>query len=411
MVSLRLLKPAITLPILLIAGCVSFLPLPLSPIPILTKAFPETVVGPGNVQRAYTIKGDTFAYPQIGLEVSRPGVTDWEFVPGNNAVTVRLRNNVAGTEPRPSVAVQLLPLPEGTDVEASKVSDLVNLQKGNAAVTTSLRFLHGTLSDAWTITQPDPGTGLVATVFRVYVTQPNLLVLLTASADRGTFMTLAPKLSQILESVKLPNLAAGATPVPPPGLAPGLAARVVGAVYKDPGVGASITKADDNWVYGLSGGNVAIRRGGVAQGFDPTPQLTLTLAQSDGLDIKKVKEADLASLKADKIVPTTKTRTVGGVVGEEWTFSQPDVLGKPGTGKRVYLQTGKTVALIECTTLTAYNTAVQADFDKMIDSLTLPVAADAAATGAATPKPDAAATGAATPKPDAAATKAASPKP
>lgn len=370
-----------------LAGCASFLPLPLSPIPILTKAFPETVTGPGNVQRAYTIKNDTFAYPQVGLEVTRPGVLDWEFVPGNNAVTVRTRNNLGGTEPRPAFTAQLIPLPAGTDVEASKVTDLVNLQKAGASVTTVPRFIAGTLGDAWTIAQPDEQTGIVATVLRVYITQPDQLVLLTATADRDTFRKLAPKFAQMLQTIKLPTLAPGATPVPPPPLAPGLAARVAGQVYTDPGVGASLSKADDNWVFGLSGGNVAIRRGGVAQGIDPTPQLTLTLAQSDTLDVKKVEEADTANLQADGITPTVKSRTVGGVTGDEWTFSQPDVLGQPATVQRVYLQTGKTVALLEATTLTKYATAVQTDIDKMIDSLTLPVAADGAASGAATPTP------------------------
>jgi hypothetical protein len=249
------------------------------------------------------------------------------------------------------------------------------------------RFVAGTLGDAWDITQPDPKTGLVATVLRIYITMPDLLVLLTATADRGTFKTLAPKFAQMVQTIKLPTPAPGATPVPPPPLAPGLAARVQGQVYKDPQVGATLSKADDNWVFGLSGGNVAIRRGGVAKGIDPTPQLTLTLAQSDTLDVKKVEEADTASLKADGITPTVKPRTVGGVAGDEWTFSQPDVLGEPSTVKRVYLQSGKTVALLEATTLTKYATAVQADFDKMIDSLTLPAAADGAASGAASPKP------------------------
>jgi hypothetical protein len=303
-------------------------------------------------------------------------------------VTVQVRNNLGGTEPRPSVAVQLLPLPEGTDVEAAKVDDLLNLQKGGANVTTVPRFLNGNLADAWTILQTDPKTGTVAKVLRLYVTLPgSLLVVITAQADQGTFPTFAPKFEQIITKTKLPAPAAGATPVPPPPLAPGLAAQITGETFKNPQVGASLTKADQNWVFGLSGGTVAVRRAGVAQGFDPTPQLTLTLAQSASLDIAKVKEADLATLKAQNITPTTKARTVNGLVGEEWVFNQPDVLGKPGTVKRYYVQSGQTVALLEATTLTVYNASVSADFDKMIDSLTLPAAADAGATTAASPKP------------------------
>jgi hypothetical protein len=393
---------------LLVTGCVSFLPLPLSPISILTKEFPPKIPGAAAAVD-YTINNDVFAYPALNLAVTRPNALDWGFFARNGFVIVQVRNNLSGTEPPPSLLVEPLGVPK--DIPTALLSELSDLQKKNAQQSAAWRTIAGVVSEAWTIFEPDTKTGLVAKKLRIYVVLPTMFAILESVADQGTFATYAPAFTQMLSTIKLPVAPAG-TPPEAPGLSPLVAPGLKGESYVDPTSGVSLTRANAKWFFGLGGANgalpiVALRRAGVATGIDPFPQLNLTAIKAGpGVDLAKTKQAQRKALDSVKIPVTVVSRQINGFTAEQWTFDLPDILGKMGTTRRVYLQNSAAVVILEATAIKSDFPTVEAELDQMITGVTLPAGtavADGSATGSATTTP--VATAAANP----AATSAAKP--
>lgn len=362
-----------------LAGCVSFLPLPVSPFQVMTKDFPPEVVGPGGAQRDYTIKGDTFAYPTVGFSVNRPDSANWEFVPGNSSVTIQVRDGITSTEPRPGMVVQLVSLPSGFDVEGSKVSDLVNFQKANASVTISPRVIDGSYGDAWTISASNPQTNTALTTLRIYVTLPTVLVIVQASGDPSTVQQLGPYFAQMMNSIKLPTLPAGTAPLPVP-VSPLVAGKIKGDVLTDPVTGVTLTRADANWSFGpgqlapgMSDVVPAVRRLGVAAGVNAQPEMTMTTAASpDAATLPKLIYNQLALFKQAKVAVTVAKRTVNGNQGQQLTYDLPDALGTLETVRKVFFQNSKALVILEAHAVKTDFAKVSADFDKMIDGVTLP---------------------------------------
>jgi hypothetical protein len=397
---------------LAISGCVSFLPLPLSPISILSKEFPPRIPGAGGTNGDYTINNDVFAYPQLNLSVTRPNGIDWGFFPRNGFLIVQLRNNLSGTEPAPSLLVEPLGVPK--DIPGALVSELSDLQKKNDQQSAAWRTINGVVSEAWTIYEPDAKTGLVAKKLRIYVALPTMFAILESVADQGTFATYAPAFTSMLTNIKLPTAPAGTPPVAP-GLSPLVAPGVKGESYTDAASGVTLTRANANWFFGLAGANgalpiLALRRAGVAAGLDPFPQLNLTALKAAGVNLAKQKQTQRAALDTAKVPVTVVSRQINGFNAEQWTFDIPDILGKPATTRRIYVQNSAAVVILEATAIKSDFATVEAELDQMITSLVLPTGtavADgtATATPAATPAATPGATSAATP----AATRAASP--
>jgi hypothetical protein len=201
----RVLLPLLLAPVAL-AGCDVATPLPLTPVQIIQGAWPaesDTPVATAS-QRNYTIKGDTFAFPALGLSVTRASQKDWEFIPGNNSVSVKYR--VPGDEPNPALTISLISIPAGTDIAASEQTDLNNLKTGGATVTTDKRTVAGVEGDQWTILQTDPNSQIDVTTIRVYLIQGQVLTLVQAQASQATFNTLKADFDKMIDSITLPKV-------------------------------------------------------------------------------------------------------------------------------------------------------------------------------------------------------------
>jgi hypothetical protein len=156
----------------------------------------------------------------------------------------------------------------------------------------------------------------------------------------------------------------------------------VGDTFSYKQLGFAITRASQkDWEFLPANNAVVVRYR--ADGPEPRPTLSVQLlplsADTLNQDLATV-EADLKQKGAGDITKTD--RTVAGVPGQQWVFDQKDTTG--GTdievhNERVYVPipnslVGPLLALVSIQTATSDFTAHEADFDKMIDSIVLPVA-------------------------------------
>ncbi|HEY9724750.1 MAG TPA: hypothetical protein V6D47_22295 [Oscillatoriaceae cyanobacterium] len=196
---------------LLLAGCDVPTPLPLTPVQVIQGAWPpKTPPAAVAAQRNYTITGNTFAFPALGFSIGRPDANDWQFVPGNNAVSVETRDNSGGV--RPALTINFVALPAGTDVPTQIQADEQNLQQGGATLgANATRTVSGVSGTDVTYTQSDPQSGLATKNERIYLTVDNTIVLVQVQAASSDFDALKPDFDQIIASIVLPGVSAQAS--------------------------------------------------------------------------------------------------------------------------------------------------------------------------------------------------------
>ena len=197
---------------LLLSGCSVATPLPITPIQMMDGTWPPpavNVASAGESEKAYTHKGDTMTITATGMAVTRASQEKWEFLPdlGKNAIHVLYR--IQGEEPRPSLTVQLIDLPPGTDVGAALGVDKQNLEAAGVTIAQSTSSVGGLPGEAWDMGQTDPQSGITVRTLRIYVLIDQLtLALVQAQASEATFMELEADFTKMIQTVVLPQPAA-----------------------------------------------------------------------------------------------------------------------------------------------------------------------------------------------------------
>jgi hypothetical protein len=157
---------------------------------------------------------------------------------------------------------------------------------------------------------------------------------------------------------------------------------IVGDTFSYKQLGFSITRASQkDWEFIPANNAVVVRYR--AEGAEPRPTLSVQLLPLNTATFDQDLATVEADLKKNGVADITKAdRTVAGVKGTSWTFDQKDTSSAEGievSNLRIYVpvqgsQVGDLLALVSAQAASSDFDARQADFDKMIDSIVLPVA-------------------------------------
>jgi hypothetical protein len=374
-------------------GCSNATPFPVSPLQVLLGGWPGKESAAAGLARAYTIKGDTFAYPQLGLQISRPNQKDWEFLPTASGMAVLLREGLVDAQPRPSLQVSVFPEPEGATVADALRGDLIGqfvTAEGkvieDGGIVTSEIGVDGIRGQQWIINQAQPEGNGVTRIMRIYLVHEKQITLVQAQAEAGTFRTQLPAFEAMLKTLRVPkspNADAAATAanvqksidlvrfdelaVPRLAVVDGAAALAIGVSLKpvDPRV----------WLTSSQGIVTTFERRNPPAGATLLPYLQLTVAPgvADPQAFVQSQDAEREALSKGASPVTVSAGTLAGRPAEVWDFSQKPPSGQGGSRTtRLRWVEGNTVALAQYTADISLFDGLKPDFEALLAAVNIP---------------------------------------
>jgi len=372
-----------------LVGCSNATPFPVSPLQVLLGGWPGKESAAAGLARAYTVKGDTFAYPQLGLQLSRPNQKDWEFLPTASGMAVLLREGLVTTQPRPSLQVSVFPEPEGATVADALRGDLIgqfvtpeNKVIEDGGVVTSEIGVDGIRGQQWIINQAQPEGNGVSRVMRVYLVHEKQITLVQDQAEAGTFRTQLSAFEAMLKTLRVPK-SPNADPtgapksidlvrfdeiaIPRLAVVNGAAALAIGFSMKpvDPRV----------WLASAQSVVTTLERRNPPAGATLVPYLQLTIAPgvADPAAFVKAQEAEREALNKGGSPVAVSAGTLAGRPAEVWDFSQKPPSGQGGSRTtRLRWVEGSTVALVQYTADVALFDGLKPDFDALLAGVNIP---------------------------------------
>ena len=360
-----------------LSGCLNTTPLPLTPLQILLGGWPAKSETTTAAKRAYTIKGDTFQIPSIGLSVTRPSQAEWDFTPTASGVAMLQRRGVGGTEPRPSLQVSIVPLDDGTNVAEALVGDRVRLEQGGAGVAVSQIGVDGLLCEAWVITQPDPQTQLTSRAWRIHLITSNpaepgstKLSLVQALAEPNTFLGLLPTFEGVLKTLHVPG---GPNPPVEGETAPKRIELVRSDQVDVPSLLLTLKPLDPRvWFTSALGSVATIEKRDTPAGALIRPTVTVTVLAVDPTKIQAALDEEKAGIEKAGPKVTTAEATLDGKKGVAWDWVVP-IPGQTVGIKhhRVTIIDDKIVCLAESIADEKALEAVKTDLDGVLAAIKL----------------------------------------
>lgn len=384
-----------------IAGCSNATPFPVSPLQVILGGWPGKDSTAQALARAYTIKGDTFAYPTVGLSISRPNQKDWEFLPTASGMAVLLRQGLTATEPRPSLQVSVFPEPEGGAVAEALRGDLITQfvsPEGqilpDAGVVTSEIGVDGIQGQQWVITQTPKETNEPVRVMRVYLVHEKQITLVQAQAEPGTFLQQLPAFESMLRTLRVPKS---------PNADPTGAAKSIELTRFDEitvprlavidraaalALGFSMKPVDPRvWLASAQGSAATLERRTAPASATLAPSLSVRVAGlSDVAAFIKGQDDERTALGKGGVPVTRTAGTLAGRPAEVWDFTQKLPTGADGyRSRRLRFIEGTTVALAQYTTDATLFAGLSPEFEALLVGLNVPKDAEAATKPAVAP--------------------------
>ena len=368
---------------LALAGCVNTTPLPLSPLQVILGGWPLKEEVARTVPRAYTIKGDTFAFPASGFSITRPSEKDWEFQATGNGVGILLKQGVAGSEPRPAMTIALIPVPEGTDVAEALLADQATVFQGGGGVATSQIGVDGIQGESWIVTSKDPESQLLVRTWRVYIVHEGTITLAQGRAEPNAFIQLLPLYESMLTTMRVPKSpnapAEGETAVKRVDLV-----RFTDVVMRNNNLAIKGVDPEVWLVSNTNGATTTFERRDLPSGAQGRPVMSLTVGPiAAGTDVAKLLADERAAIEAAGTKVTVGTGTIGGKTGETWDYTErPGNVAVGVTRHRITSTADGQLAQAEYSADEKTFPTVKAEFEALIAGITLPPTAPAAATPA-----------------------------
>ncbi len=356
-----------------LTGCVNTTPLPLSPLQVILGGWPIKETAARTVPRAYTIKGDTFAFPATGFAINRPNDREWEFQSTGSGVGILLKSGVGGSEPRPSMTIALIPVPEGTNVPEALLADQGTIFQAGGGVATSLIGVDGIQGESWIVTQPDPETKLLVRTWRVYIVHENTITLCQGRAEPNAFLELLPTFESMLTTLRVPQSPnknqEGETGVKRVELV-----RADDWVMRDTNLQL---KADPKvWLVSNNGVSTTVERRKLPSGGVVRPVLTITAAAlQPGTDVAKLVADEKAAIEKDGTKITVGSGTLDGKTGETWDYTVTPAGAEVGfTRHRITVIEAQSFAQVEYAADAKSFEAVKPELEAIVATIKLPPA-------------------------------------
>jgi len=349
-----------------LAGCLAATPLPLTPLQLLVGGWPPSPP-PGALARPYTILGNVFSYPELGLSIARPDPGAWEFQATQGGMALlRLEGQLASAE-GPTMQVTVVPLPAGVELATAVAEDVLRLMQAGVGVVQGEVVVDGLPAIALWLGQAQPGpSGTPARqerTWRLYLAHDGLLVLTEARAEAGAFLGTLSAFEAMLETLRVPQEPMRAEP----------GARVPlqrpGALTA-PLLGLRLRSLDaSRWAAFSQGTSLSIERRAVPEGGRARPTLTVTVGDlPPGTDLRGVLAQERAAIEQGGASVTVASATLGGLAGEGWRWATGT--GAAGlTHRRVTASQGARVAIAQYVLETPLAGSLEPELAAVLDAL------------------------------------------